>query len=62
MMIDIGIWFTIIGLIVMVISLIVGIISLRHSLKQSYKSQSLLKKITENQSKQIESNWHSILS
>lgn len=52
-MIDINIWIAIIALIVTVISLIIGIITLRHSLKQSYKSQSLLKKITENQSKQI---------
>ena len=52
-MVDINIWVALIGLFVTVISLIIGIISLRHSLKQSYKSQLLLRKITENQSKQI---------
>ena len=52
-MIDIAIWITIIGLIATVVSLIIGIISLRHSLKESYKSQILLKEISKNQSKQI---------
>ena len=53
MMIELSIWIAIVGLVVMVISLIIGLVSLRHNLKQSYKSQLLLTKITENQSKQI---------
>ena len=52
-MVDITISIATIGLIVTVVSLIIGIISLKHNLKQSYKSQLLLTKITENQSKQI---------
>ena len=52
-MIDIGIWIALIGLIVTVAGLIIGIISYRYSLKQSYKSQSLLKDIIKNQEKEI---------
>ena len=52
-MVDLTIWIAIVGLIVTVVSLIIGIISLRHTLKQSYKSQILLKEISKNQSKQI---------
>ncbi len=52
-MVEINIWIAIIGLIIMVVSLIIALFSLRYNLKQSYKSQLLLTKITENQSKQI---------